>query len=123
MNIFGIGPLEILFVVLIGILVLGPEGMVETGRKLGQFIQSVVTSKWWQGFQNGVDQVQNLPYKLMREAEFEEWNKLYHIEEKDFATPKNNGPLGQTSWTGPANPPDMEVEEEQTPSLDENQRE
>ncbi|MFO8036172.1 MAG: hypothetical protein R6U57_06065 [Anaerolineales bacterium] len=121
MNILGIGPLEILFVVLIGILVLGPEGMVETGRKLGQFIHSVATSKWWQSVQSGVDEVQNLPHKLMREAEFEEWNKLYHIEEKDFPAPKNNPPLGQTSWAGAPNPADVEAEEEQTPSLGENQ--
>lgn len=80
MNIFGIGPLEIIFVVLIGILVLGPEEMVETGRKLGKFIHSIVTSQWWQSVQSGMDEVQNLPSKWMREAELEKFNELYNLD-------------------------------------------
>jgi Sec-independent protein translocase protein TatA len=112
MNIFGIGPLEILFIILIGILVLGPEGMVETGRKLGQFIHSVVTSKWWRSVQSGVDEVQNLPHKLMREAEIQEWNELYKIDEKDFPTVEKNSPLGRSSWRGPSGPPVTETEDE-----------
>ena len=68
MNIFGIGPLEIIFVLIIGILVLGPEGMIEAGRKLGKFIRSIIRSSWWQNIRRGVNELQDLPHKLMREA-------------------------------------------------------
>ena len=47
MNIFGIGPLEIVFVLIIGILVLGPEGMISAGRKMGKFMRSIIKSNWW----------------------------------------------------------------------------
>ena len=102
MNIFGIGPLEILFVLVIGILVLGPEGMVEAGRKLGKFIRSVTSSAWWQSVQSGMDEVQNLPYKLMREAEYEEWKEATSIDQDDLMggkmnTPKQSSPADDPS--------------------------
>jgi len=100
MNIFGIGPLEIFFVLIIGILVLGPEGMIEAGRKLGKFLRSIIKSTWWQNVRKGVSEIQYLPQRLMREAELEELNEL-----RDFA--KNNMPsiggkdlIDTSSWSG-----------------------
>ncbi len=122
MNIFGIGPLEILLVILIGILVLGPEGMVETGRKLGKLIRSVVTSEWWRSVQSGVDEVQNLPSKLMREAEFEEWNELYKIKEEDFPTGEQTSHFRQSSWKGPSTHPPTETEEDGSPSTENSEK-
>ena len=72
MNIFGIGTLEIIFVLIIGILVLGPEGMIEAGRKLGKFLRSIIKSNWWQNVRKGISEIQYLPQRLMREAELEE---------------------------------------------------
>lgn len=121
MNIFGIGPLEILLVILIGILVLGPEGMVETGRKLGKLIRSVVSSKWWRSVQSGVDEVQNLPSRLMREAEFEEWNELYKIKEEDFPTGEHPSRFKRSSWRGPSSPPPKETDGDDSPSTEKNE--
>lgn len=101
MNILGIGPLELLFVLLIGLLVLGPEGMVDAGRKLGKFLRSIVTSGWWKSLQSGVDEMQNLPYRLMREAELEEWNEA-NIPDDVKSKPSPKDPLQQSSWRGSA---------------------
>ncbi len=68
MNIFGIGPLEIVFVLIIGILVLGPEGMIEAGRKLGKFMRSIIKSTWWQNIRKGVSEIQYLPQRLMQRS-------------------------------------------------------
>jgi hypothetical protein len=110
MNIFGIGPLEIIFVLIIGILVLGPEGMIEAGRKLGKFLRSIITSPWWQNIRKGITEIQYLPQRLMREAELDELNELRKLTKKDF--PSIGGDiLGSSSWTGnpkpsqPADPP------------------
>ena len=100
MNIFGVGPLEIVLILLLGILVLGPEGMVEAGRKLGKFMRQVVTSQWWRGVQDGVNEVQNLPYRLMREAELEELEELKKMGED--ALPKKSD---LDPWKGLPNRP------------------
>ncbi|HDD61491.1 MAG TPA: hypothetical protein ENF22_03040 [Chloroflexi bacterium] len=100
MNIFGIGPLEIVFVLIIGILVLGPEGMISAGRKIGKFLRSIIRSNWWQNVRKGVTEIQYLPQRLMREAELEELNELRLLTKEGF--PKINGEdlINSSSWSG-----------------------
>ena len=103
MNIFGIGPLEIIFVLIIGILVLGPEGMIEAGRKFGKFLRSIITSSWWQNIRKGITEIQYLPQRLMREAELDELNEIRKMTEKDF--PSIGGDiLKSSSWGGSTKP-------------------
>lgn len=99
MNIFGIGPLEIVFVLIIGILVLGPDGMIEAGRKLGKFMRSIIHSSWWKNIRQGVTEIQHLPQRLIREAELEELNELRDLTTNSF--PKIGGKdLLNSSWSG-----------------------
>ena len=100
MNIFGIGPLEIIFILIIGILVLGPEGMVEAGRTMGKFLRSIIKSSWWQNVRRGVNEIQHLPQKLIREAELEELNELSKITKEEFPKIGNDDLLKGSSWTG-----------------------
>jgi Sec-independent protein translocase protein TatA len=100
MNIFGIGPLEIIFILIIGILVLGPEGMVEAGRKLGKFLRSIIRSSWWQNVRRGVNEIQYLPQKLIREAELEELNELSRITKEEFPKIAKPDLLEGSSWSG-----------------------
>lgn len=100
MNIFGIGPLEIIFVLIIGILVLGPEGMIEAGGKLGKFLRSIIRSAWWQNVRKGVSEIQYLPQRLMREAELEELNELREMTKNNFPSIGGSDQLGSSSWSG-----------------------
>ena len=100
MNIFGIGPLEIIFVLIIGILVLGPEGMIETGRKLGKFLRSIIKSTWWQNVRKGVSEIQYLPQRLMREAELEELNELRDLAKNNFPSIGRSDLIDTSSWSG-----------------------
>ena len=43
-EIFNIGPLEILFIVILALLILGPQDMVKTARSIGKLIRKVVRS-------------------------------------------------------------------------------
>lgn len=99
MNIFGIGPLEIVFVLIIGILVLGPDGMIEAGRKLGKFMRSIIHSPWWKNVRQGVTEIQHLPQRLIREAELEELNELRELTKDNFPKIGGDNLLG-SSWTG-----------------------
>lgn len=72
MDILGVGPLELLFILLIALIVLGPTDMVKAGRTLGRLLRRVVSSPTWQAVQQTSRDFRHLPNKLMREAGLEE---------------------------------------------------
>jgi Sec-independent protein translocase protein TatA len=72
MNILGIGPLELVFIVVIMILVLGPEQMVSTARKTGAFFRKVVKSPLWHTIMDTSRELRDLPTRIVREAGIEE---------------------------------------------------
>ncbi len=69
MDFFGIGFLEIFFIVLIAMIVLGPKDMVKAGRAMGRFLRKLMLSP---GFMEAQRWVRNLPAQLMREAGIDE---------------------------------------------------
>jgi hypothetical protein len=75
MDILGIGPLELFFILLIALIVLGPKDMVKAGRTLGKFMRSVVTSPNWHMLQQASREIRGLPNRLIREAGIEEFQK------------------------------------------------
>jgi len=82
MDILGIGPLELVFILLIALIVLGPNDMVKAGRTLGRFLRKLVTSPAWQMVQQTSKDLRYLPNKLMREAGLEEMEELKKIKEQ-----------------------------------------
>lgn len=72
MDFFGIGFLEILFIFLIALIVLGPNDMVKAGRTLGRLLRKIVTSPSWGVIQQTSRELRGLPTRLMREAGLEE---------------------------------------------------
>jgi sec-independent protein translocase protein TatB len=69
MDFFGIGVLELFFIVLIALIVLGPKDMVKAGRTMGAFLRKLMLSP---GFMEAQRWVRNLPAQLMREAGIDE---------------------------------------------------
>jgi sec-independent protein translocase protein TatB len=72
MEILGIGPSELVFIVIIAIIVLGPRDMQKAGRSIGKWLRKVVTSDGWKLFQQTSREIQTLPNRLMREAALDE---------------------------------------------------
>ncbi|PWH20441.1 MAG: hypothetical protein DDG59_00210 [Anaerolineae bacterium] len=72
MEIFSIGPLELFFILLIALIVLGPQDMVKTGRTIGRFLNKLVRSSTWKSVQRTAQELRQLPTYLMREANLEE---------------------------------------------------
>ena len=114
MNIFGIGPLEIVFVLIIGILVLGPDGMISAGRKMGKFMRSIIKSDGWQNIRKGVSEIQYLPQRLMREAELEELNELRMLTKEGFPKIGGEDLFNSSSWSGSPNPGSKDNEQKIT---------
>ena len=71
MEILGIGPSELLFIIIIALIVLGPKDMQKAGRTVGRWLNSLVTSDGWKAFQQTSREIRGLPTKLMREANLE----------------------------------------------------
>jgi Sec-independent protein translocase protein TatA len=108
MEIFGIGPLELIFIFLIALIVLGPTDMVKAGKTIGRFLRKLVTSPTWQSFQRASRDLRYLPNRLMREAGMEEDIKA--IEEiarqtrqvgSDITLDPGEGGQDLSSWTTP----------------------
>ena len=72
MEILGIGPMELLLILVIALIVMGPNDMVKTGRTIGKFLRQIVKSPTWQAVQQTSRDLRYLPNKLMREAGMEE---------------------------------------------------
>ena len=80
MEILGIGPFEILVILLIALIVLGPGDIAKTGRTIGRFLNGVVRSDWWKGIHKASYEARQLPYRLMRDANLEDTvNELNEI--------------------------------------------
>lgn len=75
MEILGIGINELVFIIIIALIVLGPKDMQKAGKTIGKWLRNIVTSDGWKAFQQTSRELRTLPNKLMREAN-DELNKI-----------------------------------------------
>jgi len=68
MEILGIGPSELVFIVIIALIILGPKDMQKAGRTIGKWLRNIVTSDGWKIFQQTSRELRTLPNRLMRDA-------------------------------------------------------
>ena len=81
MDIFGIGPLEIIFILLIAMVIVGPRNMGKTGRMIGSFLNRLYRSENWKLINEASRNLRNLPNRLAREAALDELDAVH----KDIA--------------------------------------
>lgn len=72
MEIFNIGPWELILVLLLALVIFGPEGMVKFARDAAVFIRKVVRSSFWQELISTSEEIREIPKQLVKEAELEE---------------------------------------------------
>lgn len=68
MEILGIGASELVFILIIAIIVLGPKDMQKAGRTIGRWLNQFVRSDGWKALQRASQEIKRLPTNLMREA-------------------------------------------------------
>lgn len=76
MEILGIGPQELIVILIIALIVLGPKDMQKAGKTIGKWLNDLVHSDGWKLFQTTSREIRNLPTNLMREANLEEFKDL-----------------------------------------------
>jgi Sec-independent protein translocase protein TatA len=72
MDFLGVGPLELIFILILALIIFGPNDIVRAGKTLGSFMRKVVTSDGWKAFQQARKGMSDIPTQLMREAGLEE---------------------------------------------------
>jgi sec-independent protein translocase protein TatB len=100
MDIFGIGAPELVFLVLLALILLGPKEMQKTGRTIGRFLRDLTRSEGWRAFRDTSREIRNLPNRLMREANLEDVQKdvgQIGKEVEEATTVKGFG-----TWSNPA---------------------
>ena len=71
-GIFGIGIPEIIIVVVLALIIMGPQDMVATARKLGRWVYRVYHSPTWRMIMSTSQELRELPTKFVREAGLED---------------------------------------------------
>ena len=97
MDLLGIGPLELLLVLILILLIFGPEDLAKSGKKIGVFLNRVVKSDTWKAIRSISREIRTLPNRLAREAELETY--LAESSQKSIAPP--NATKEHTSETTP----------------------
>jgi Sec-independent protein translocase protein TatA len=72
MDFLGVGPLELIFIIIIALVVIGPRDIGKTARSFGQFLNRLYKSENWQMLVKTSRTLRNLPQQLAREAALEE---------------------------------------------------
>jgi sec-independent protein translocase protein TatB len=83
MELLGVGPLELLLVILLALVLIGPRELGNTARAAGRFLNRLYRSEEWSAVQQASRNLRNLPARLAREAELEE--QVRRREELDGA--------------------------------------
>ena len=120
MDFLGIGPLEVLFILIIALIIFGPKDIVKAGKATGRFLRKLITSPGWQTVQQTSRELRNLPNRLVREAGLEEFqdevNEIKTIArppdfKSDIQEELKKIDEGLSAWTSPAPPIHQKAEE------------
>jgi sec-independent protein translocase protein TatB len=126
MDFLGIGPLELIFVILIALIIFGPKDMIKAGKTAGKYLRRLVKSPGWQTFQQASKEMRNLPTKLMREAGMDELEKDINtirdttkVEMDGLGKSAKIDGLGKndiSSWLTPPDPASSKTDEDSSSS-------
>ena len=100
MDILGIGPTELVFIILIALILLGPKEMQKTGRTIGRFLRNMTQSEGWRALRDTSREIRNLPNRLMREANIEDLEKDVGTIGKEIEEAADVKGFG--TWANPA---------------------
>ncbi|MCJ7677070.1 MAG: hypothetical protein MUO35_05055 [Anaerolineales bacterium] len=71
MEFLGVGPLELVLVIILALVFVGPRDMAKVGRDAGRFLNRMYRSPTWRTMNEASRELRNLPNRLAREAELD----------------------------------------------------
>ncbi len=115
MEIFGIGASELVFIILIAIIVMGPQQMKEAGKTIGHWMNRLSNSEIWKLVRETSNEISNLPRKWMREANMELWETEQELQ-KTIGPPQKKPLLSQSKPKSFQQPPPAATVEDAKPA-------
>lgn len=94
MEILNIGIIELVFILLLMLVLLGPEGMIHAARSIAVFVRKFLKSPIWSELMRVNQDFQEMPTRLMREAGIDEIKKEIASTERDM----RENVRGMYSW-------------------------
>jgi len=71
MEILGIGPTELIFILVLALIIFGPKDLEKAGRTLGRSLYKLIKSETWQTLTQTSKRIRTLPNDLIKQAERE----------------------------------------------------
>lgn len=68
MQIFDIGPLEFILIIIIALVVLGPEQMISSAKKAGIWIRKMIRSPIWTSLMDSSREIRDIQTKIVKET-------------------------------------------------------
>jgi sec-independent protein translocase protein TatB len=84
MEFLGIGPLELLFILILVLLVFGPKDIERGARSLGQGLSRLYRSENYRLIQKASEELRRLPERLAREANLDELQELKRTTQQEL---------------------------------------
>jgi Sec-independent protein translocase protein TatA len=118
MEFLGIGPTELIAILLILFLVMGPQDLVKIGSTLGKALRNLRQSNTWRAVQDASRQLRELPETLVRQAGIEEIEKVQEelrgeLKEQKEALQDIDRQL--TAWTRAPDPLSQKTKKQEPP--------
>jgi Sec-independent protein translocase protein TatA len=87
MDFLGVGPMELILIIIIALVLIGPRDIGKAARSMGRFLNRLYKSDTWRMLLDTSRTLRHLPERLAREAALEELNLAREaaIEELDAA--------------------------------------
>lgn len=76
MELFNIGIPELIVILVLALVILGPRDMVTTARKLGHWVNRVVRSPFWKELMGISQEMRDLPTRIVRDARLEDIEQM-----------------------------------------------
>jgi Sec-independent protein translocase protein TatA len=80
MELFGIGPMEFVFILIIILLVVGPKDIEKFARNFGKILNRVYKSPGYNMVRQASDELRNLPARLAKEAQLDELKDMDELK-------------------------------------------
>ena len=109
MEFLGVGPMELAFIVLIALILIGPRDLAKTARSAGRFLNRMYRSEAWKTLNEASQNIRTLPNRLAREAELEELKDVKKTldQTREALSPAKTLAGGLQAWANPTVPKDL----------------
>jgi sec-independent protein translocase protein TatB len=128
MEFLGVGPTELILIIILALVFVGPRDLAKFGRDAGRFLNKLYRSQTWRTMNEASREIRNLPTRLAREAELDTVKRDLEQAGKSLQDSVNAASKGlekdvkaagegMQAWTPPAGPAPAPLRPTQPPGV------